>query len=128
MDDPTVAWSEERFKTIQKELGGFLKKGLFLPKDVVFIPVSAFTGANIKEQVSKDICPWNTSPSLLQYLDSMPAPDRNVNGPFILPISEKYNDLGTMVVGKIESGRIYRDDTLLLMPNKVRWQMARRFM
>lgn len=38
----------------------------------------------------------------------------------MLPISEKYNDLGTIVVGKIESGRIYKGDTLLMMPNRVR--------
>lgn len=60
------------------------------------------------------------SPPLLDFLDSMTAPDRKVNAPFMLPISEKYNDLGTIVVGKIESGRVYRGDTLLLMPNRVR--------
>jgi len=60
------------------------------------------------------------SPALLDFLDSMAAPDRKVNAPFMLPISEKYNDLGTIVVGKIESGRVYRGDTLLLMPNRVR--------
>lgn len=36
----------------------------------------------------------------------------------MLPISEKYNDLGTIIVGKIESGRIYKGDTLLMMPNR----------
>lgn len=99
----------------------------------------------MKEQVSKEVCPWNTcalsssmcfislsraaltwpvsacssAPSLISFLDAMPPPDRKINGPFILPISEKYNDLGTVIVGKIESGRIYKNDSLLLMPNRV---------
>jgi len=45
--------------------------------------------------------------------------DRNINAPFMLPVSEKYQDLGSMVVGKIESGRVKKGDSLLLMPNKV---------
>jgi translation elongation factor EF-1alpha len=46
--------------------------------------------------------------------------DRNINATFMLPVSEKYNELGTMVMGKIESGLVKKGDTLLLMPNKVR--------
>ena len=36
----------------------------------------------------------------------------------MMPISEKYKDMGTMVVGKIESGTIKLGDKLSLMPNK----------
>lgn len=43
--------------------------------------------------------------------------DRNVHGPLMMPISEKYKDMGTIVVGKIESGRLQKNDMLLLMPN-----------
>lgn len=60
MDDPTVNWDQERYDAIKTQLTAFFKKGLFAPKDVTYIPVSAYTGANIKEQVSKDVCPWNT--------------------------------------------------------------------
>jgi peptide chain release factor subunit 3 len=45
--------------------------------------------------------------------------DRDVNAPFMFPVSEKYNEMGTMVMGKIESGRVKKGDTLLCMPNKV---------
>lgn len=45
--------------------------------------------------------------------------DRKTRGPFMMPISEKYKDMGTVVVGKIESGRIRKGDNLYLMPNKV---------
>lgn len=85
MDDPTVNWEQERFDFIKSQLTAFLKKGIFNPKDVTFIPVSAFTGANMKEQVSKEVCPWNTSPSLLSFLDGMKAPDRNVVRPSLPP-------------------------------------------
>jgi peptide chain release factor subunit 3 len=54
----------------------------------------------------------------------MPLEDRNINGPFMLPISEKYNELGTIAVGKIESGRVKKGDQLLLMPNKVNVEVS----
>ena len=56
--------------------------------------------------------------SFLGLLDTMPMVDRKVNGPLMMPVSEKYKDMGTIVVGKIESGRLQRNDTLMLMPNR----------
>jgi translation elongation factor EF-1alpha len=32
---------------------------------------------------------------------------------------DKYKDMGTIVMGKIESGTIKKGDSLLVMPNKV---------
>lgn len=61
-----------------------------------------------------------SGPSLLEQLDSIPLVDRKINGPVMLPISEKYKDLGTVIVGKLESGRLKKGDNLLMMPNKVR--------
>lgn len=37
-----------------------------------------------------------------------------------MPLIDKYRDMGTVVMGKIESGSVRRGDTLILMPNKVR--------
>jgi peptide chain release factor subunit 3 len=45
--------------------------------------------------------------------------DRKLDGPVMIPISEKYKDMGTIVVGKLESGLLRKADLLLLMPNKV---------
>lgn len=61
-----------------------------------------------------------SGPSLLERLDSVPLIDRKINGPVMLPISEKYKDLGTIAVGKLESGRLKKGGSLLMMPNKVR--------
>lgn len=37
----------------------------------------------------------------------------------MMPISEKYKDMGTMVLGKIEYGHLKKGDTLRMMPNGV---------
>jgi peptide chain release factor subunit 3 len=44
--------------------------------------------------------------------------DRKVDGPFMLPIVDKYKDMGTVVMGKVESGQAKKGQTLILMPNK----------
>lgn len=53
--------------------------------------------------------------------------NRKILGPLMLPIAEKYKDMGTIVVGKIESGRLQRNDTLVLMPNRTTVEVAQTY-
>jgi peptide chain release factor subunit 3 len=106
MDDPTVEWSEDRYKECTSKLVQFLKGVGYNPKtDIAMMPVSAQTFTGIKERVPKDLAPWYDGPSLLEYLDGMQALERKLNAPFMMPIAAKYKDMGTMVEGKIESGK-----------------------
>ncbi len=50
--------------------------------------------------------------------------DRKLNAPVMIPVSEKYKDMGTIVVGKVESGLFHKGDTLLMMPNKQEIEVA----
>ncbi|KIP09164.1 hypothetical protein PHLGIDRAFT_103128 [Phlebiopsis gigantea 11061_1 CR5-6] len=118
MDEPTVKWDKGRFDEIVGKLTPFVKAAGFGPKDVTFVPVSAYTGANLKDPLDKQLCPWYNGQSLLKYLDTMPMVDRKLNAPLMIPISEKYKDMGTIVVGKVESGLLRKGESLLLMPNK----------
>ena len=119
MDDPTVNWSKERYDEIIDGVSPFLKQnGYNLKTEVNFIPISGFSGANLKERVGKTVCPWFDGPSLLEYLDDMPGWERKIDAPFLMPVSGKYRDLGTIVTGKIESGQISKGQNVLVMPNK----------
>ncbi|KAI0650278.1 eukaryotic polypeptide chain release factor 3 [Trametes meyenii] len=119
MDEPTVKWEKSRFDEIREKLTPFIKAaGFNIKTDVTFIPVSAYTGANLKDRVAKNVCSWWDGPSLLEHLDKMPMVDRKIGAPLMMPISEKYKDMGTIVVGKVESGHMRKGDSLLLMPNK----------
>lgn len=119
MDDPTVEWSETRYKECTSKLLAFLKGVGYNPKtDVTCMPISAQTTVGIKNRVPKDVCPWYDGPSLLEELDGMQALERKLNAPFMMPIAAKYRDLGTMVEGKIESGILKKENKYLLMPNR----------
>ncbi|RDB22767.1 Eukaryotic peptide chain release factor GTP-binding subunit [Hypsizygus marmoreus] len=125
MDDITVNWDVARYEEIKTKLTPFIKAAGFNPKtDVTFIPVSAYTGINLKDRAPKAICPWYDGPSFLEHLDNMPMVDRKINAPLMMPVSEKYKDMGTIVVGKVESGHLQKGDHLILMPNKVSVEVA----
>ncbi|KAJ7507766.1 eukaryotic polypeptide chain release factor 3 [Mycena galericulata] len=104
MDDSTVNWEKARYEEIRDKLTPFVRAAGFNPK----------TG----QRVNKTIAPWYSGPSFLEHVDHMPMVDRKVNAPLMMPVAEKYKDMGTIVVGKLESGRMRKGDALILMPNK----------
>lgn len=120
MDDPTVGWSKERYDECISKLSVFLRREAgYNPKtDVFFMPVSAFTGAGLKDRVDPKDCPWYTGPSLIEYLDSMQSFERKINAPLMMPVSTKWKDLGTILEGKLESGHIKKGNKVLIMPGE----------
>lgn len=119
MDDPTVKWEIARYNDIKDKLTPYLKKIGFNPKtDIFYIPVSGLTGINLKD-VNTDVCTWHPGPSLIEYLDELNPVSRMADGPIRLPVVDRYKDMGTIVLGKLESGKITKNQVLTLMPNKV---------
>eukprot|EP00090_Calanus_glacialis_P014151 TRINITY_DN2283_c0_g1_i1.p1 TRINITY_DN2283_c0_g1~~TRINITY_DN2283_c0_g1_i1.p1 ORF type:complete len:575 (-),score=193.23 TRINITY_DN2283_c0_g1_i1:509-2233(-) len=118
MDDPTVKWDIKRYDYCKDQLTPYLKRVGFNPaKDVQFMPCSGLTGAGLMEPVGAD-APWYTDLPFIPYIDSLPTLMRHVDGPFMMPIVDKYSEMGTVVIGKVESGQCKKGDILLVMPNK----------
>lgn len=59
-------------------------------EDLMFMPLSALTGAGLNTRVPKKTCPWYDGPSLLEYLDDMKTLERKLKAPFMMPIISKY--------------------------------------
>ncbi|ONI09289.1 hypothetical protein PRUPE_5G229200 [Prunus persica] len=120
MDDPTVNWAKERYDEIGSKMVPFLKtSGYNVKKDVQFLPISGLVGTNIKNRVDKTVCSWWDGPCLFEALDAIEIPLRDPKGPFRMPIIDKFKDMGTVVMGKVESGSVREGDSLFVMPNKV---------
>lgn len=124
MDDPTVEWSEDRFKECTVKVIKFLEALGYKKADIFCMPISAQRTIGIKDRVSKELAPWYDGPSLLEYLTDFKLPERKINAPFMMPISAKYRDMGTMCEGRIESGVIKKNGTYLMMPNRTDVQIA----
>jgi len=120
MDDPTVGWDEKRYSYCKDSLTPYLKKLGFNPaKDITFMPCSGLTGAGLKVPVGTD-APWYSGPSFIPYIDGLPSLKRQMDGPFMMPIVDKYSEMGTVVIGKVESGKTKKGDILMVMPNRIR--------
>ncbi|KAK3089018.1 hypothetical protein FSP39_000170 [Pinctada imbricata] len=128
MDDPTVQWSIDRYNECKEKLVPYLKKCGFNPKtDVFFLPVSGLTGAFLKYCPDETVCPWYRGPSLIDYLDQMSSFNRSSDQPVRLPVVDRYKDMGVILLGKLESGCIARNQSLLLMPNRATVKVMQLF-
>ncbi|KAB8072221.1 P-loop containing nucleoside triphosphate hydrolase protein [Aspergillus leporis] len=124
MDDPTVEWSHARFKECTVKVSKFLEALGYKKDDLTFMPISAQQTTGIKDRVPKDLAPWYDGPSLLEYLTDMKLPERKINAPFMMPITAKYRDMGTMVEGRIESGVLKKNANCVIMPNRTKVEIT----
>ncbi|CAJ0961974.1 unnamed protein product, partial [Mesorhabditis belari] len=127
MDDPTVEWDQGRWDEIQSKLTPYLKKCGFNPKtDITYIPVSGLTGDFIKDRPSDSTKGgWYGGPCFIEYIDHQIASiNRDFEGPVRCIITDKYSEMGTIAFGKMESGVIEKNQTLLLSPNKTLVQIT----
>ncbi|XP_033249864.1 eukaryotic peptide chain release factor GTP-binding subunit ERF3A isoform X1 [Drosophila miranda] len=119
MDDPTVSWDQTRYNECKDKILPYLKKLGFNPaKDLTFMPCSGLSGYGLKDQIPESICPWYRGPAFIPFIDELPSLNRKSDGPFIMPIVDKYKDMGTVVMGKVESGMARKGQNLLVMPNR----------
>ena len=82
------------------------------------MPCSGFTGANLKERVDQELCNWYQGPSLLEFLEDLPDFQWPSDKPVKVLISDRYKDMGTIVIGKIERGIVNKGDSFTIMPNR----------
>uniref|UniRef100_UPI00398F2A27 HBS1-like protein isoform X2 n=1 Tax=Pristiophorus japonicus TaxID=55135 RepID=UPI00398F2A27 len=114
-----VNWQPERFKEISNKLGHFLKQAGFKDSDVAYIPTTGLNGENLtsRSQVP-ELKVWYNGPCLLEQIDSFKSPQRPVDKPFRLCVSDVFKDQGSgfSVTGKIEAGYVQIGDRVLVMP------------
>ncbi|CAG10242.1 unnamed protein product [Tetraodon nigroviridis] len=131
MDLTEPPYSQARFDEVVRGVSGFLKKIGYEPTGVPFVPISGWTGENMITATQK--MPWfqgwkarrregNASGrTLLEVLDSIQPPVRTVNKPLRLPLQDVYKigGVGTVPVGKIETGVLKPGMTLKFSPAKL---------
>jgi elongation factor 1-alpha len=117
MDDKSVAYGEQRFREIEKEVRGIVKKYGYNPDKVNFVPISGWHGDNMLERSAN--MPWFTGKTLLEALDEQVPPVRPVDKPLRLPLQDVYKigGIGTVPVGRVETGVIKPGMVVTFAPN-----------
>src|SRR5512136_3079916 len=120
MDDASVNWSQERYTEIKNEIGRLLKTVGYPNVDKMpFVPTSGWTGDNLVKPSEK--MPWYKGPTLLSALDTFEVPPKPTGKPLRMPIQDVYTitGVGTVPVGRVETGIIKENDVVVFMPANV---------
>jgi len=119
MDDKTVNWNQGRYDEIKSELGKYLQKVGYTPDKIPFIPLSGWTGDNLIERSTS--LAWYKGPTMLEALDAIVPPKRPTDLPLRLPLQDVYKigGIGTVPVGRVETGVIKPGITVMFSPAQV---------
>jgi len=119
MDDKSVNWASSRYEEIKKEVQDYIKKVGYNVKNVPFVPISGWAGDNMLEKSPN--MPWYKGPTLLEALDALEAPKRPTEKPLRLPLQDVYKigGIGTVPVGRVETGVMKPGDTVTFAPTDV---------
>jgi len=113
----TVQWDQNRFTEITQQLIPFLKTTNFKEQNIRAIPLSGFTGENL---LTRKELSWYNGPVLVDLIDQFNQPDRQMDKPFRMCVSDVYRAQigGLTIAGKIEAGGVMPKDKILILPTK----------
>ncbi|KAJ4959555.1 hypothetical protein NE237_026666 [Protea cynaroides] len=115
-----VKYSKERFDLIKEQLGTFLRSCGFKDSSVTWIPLSTIQNQNLVTAATDAHLSWYQGSYLLDAIDSLHPPVRDVSKPLLLPICDviKSPSLGQVAVsGKLEAGALRSGLKVLIMPS-----------
>ncbi len=113
-----VNYDKARYDAVKAELSTLLKMVGYKPDDMNFIPTSAFKGDNLAKP--SENTKWYTGPTLLASLDMLKIPEKPVTLPLRIPVQDSYtiSGIGTVPVGRVETGKMKPGDKIIFMPAK----------
>ncbi len=119
MDDSLVNYSQKRYEECKEELEKLLKTVGYDTKKISFIPASGWLGDNIVKKSDK--MSWYKGPTLFDALDKFEEPEKPITKPLRIPVQDVYSitGVGTVPVGRVETGRMKVGDTVVIMPSGV---------
>jgi elongation factor 1-alpha len=120
MDISVVDWSEDKYKSACNEVSALLKMAGFGSQldRIPMIPASSLKGDNVYEKSANT--PWYNGPTLFEAIDAAEMPDKPIDKALRLPIQDVYkiSGIGTVPVGKIETGTLNVGKTVVFNPSQ----------
>jgi bifunctional enzyme CysN/CysC len=113
-----VSWSQKVFEEIEVSYRQFAQDLRF--ESVTAIPLSALEGHNVVDS-GHAMMSWYAGPSLLRWLETVPAEDRDDRQPFAMPVqwvNRPHHDFRGFS-GRIASGSVSPGDTIRISPSGV---------
>ncbi|PIU75616.1 translation elongation factor EF-1 subunit alpha [Candidatus Pacearchaeota archaeon CG06_land_8_20_14_3_00_35_12] len=112
----TVEFDEKKYLQVKEDIIKLLKSAGYNTEKINFIAASAYLGDNIAKKSDK--MKWYNGPTLLEQFDLFEEPKKQTELPLRMPLQEVYTitGIGTVPVGKIETGRMKPGDKVIILP------------
>ncbi len=113
-----VNYDQAKYTKVKEDMTVLLKTAGYKIENVNFIPASAFEGENITKRTDK--LKWYNGPTLIEQFDLFEEPKKPTDMPMRMPIQDVYTitGVGTVPVGKIETGIMRPGDKVIILPAK----------
>ncbi|MFC2143182.1 translation elongation factor EF-1 subunit alpha [Candidatus Aenigmatarchaeota archaeon] len=112
-----VGYEEGKYKAVTEEVQKLLKGIGYKVDEIQFIPTSGYKGDNVVKKSENTA--WYKGKTIVEALDDFKLPEQPVDKPLRMPIQDVYSitGVGTVPVGRIETGVMKPGDTLLFVPS-----------
>lgn len=119
MDATKPEYDESRFNTVKEDMTKLLKQIGYQDSQFKIMPISGLKGDNVKEK--SENTPWYKGITLLEAIDELTVPEKPINKPLRLPVQDVYTitGIGTVPVGRVETGVMKPGDKIIFMPANV---------
>lgn len=114
-------WSQERFNDVAIQMTTYMLQIGYEKPALRFIPCSGLTGENVVNPIKAPSGAWYRGASLLQEMVEISPQSKDDKAPFRMMISDIQttpNSSNITVTGKIATGELQRDDSVLCFPSK----------
>lgn len=111
-----VNYDQKKYEEVKAEIEQLLKTIGYKVEEIPIIPGSAYQGDNIVKK--SENMPWYNGPTLIEALDQLKEPEKPIDKPLRIPIQDVYTitGVGTVPVGRVESGKLKVGDKVIIMP------------
>ncbi len=118
-----VGYDEKKFKEIKDQVGKLLTSVGYKLDEVPFVPIASLHGQNIAKPSTE--MPWYKGLTLVKTLDTIKATEKPTKLPLRMPVQDVYTikGIGTVPVGRIETGIMKAGDQLLVMPSGAKGEL-----
>ncbi len=120
-----VNFDRVKYEELKSTLSGLLRNIGYKVDTVPFVPVSAYTGANITKKAAETA--WYTGPTLIECFDKLVVPPKPLDKPLRLPVQDVFTITGhgTVPVGRVETGVLKPGELVVFMPSGAKGEVKK---
>ena len=113
-----VDYKEDVFNKVKADVSQVLKLAGYKLETITFLAISGFKGDNVAKKSTN--MPWYKGPTVLEQLDLFTQPEKPIDLPLRMPLQDVYEitGIGTVPVGKIETGVMKIGQKILILPGR----------